>query len=137
VVALPGVQASAAAGTGPSHRGRAARLRARPELHLGATDECAGAAEDHHDDHSDHYSYYDSDSYYDSGHDADHHADGINHAERHRDQRFADHGTDDHRAAATRRADVVALIGCARPRAVAEPVALTGADLNHRYTGVP
>jgi hypothetical protein len=86
----------------------------------------------------DHHNHFEP--YFD--HDADHHADGINHAERHHDQRhhdqrFADHGTDDHDAAATRRADVVARIGCARPRAVAQPVALTGADLNHRYTGVP
>jgi hypothetical protein len=135
VVALPGVQAGAAAGTGPRHGGRSARLRARPGLHLGAADERGGAAEDHHN-YSEPYSDHDSD------HDADHHADGINHAERHNDQRFADHGTDDHGtddhdAAATRRADVVSLIGCARPRAVAQPVALTGTDLNHRYTGVP
>jgi hypothetical protein len=142
VVALPGVQAGAAPDAGPGHGGRAARLRARPELHLGAADVRTGAARDHHedlcdhDDFFDHADFFDHGDFPDHGDFSDHRAGGINDAERHHDQRFADHVTDDD-AATTRRAAVAALLGRARPRTVAEPVALTEADLNHRYTGEP
>jgi hypothetical protein len=94
---------------------------------VGAADERAGAAPDHRHDH---------DGSDDHG---DHQPDGIDHAERFADDVADEHHVvaDEHHAGATRGTADIACVGGARTGALAGAAELTGAHVNHRYTGVP
>jgi hypothetical protein len=102
---------------------------------VGAAHQRAGAAKDDNNHHSDDDD--DRDDQPDVDDVVDGHFDDRNFDDRHFDDGRFDHIPDDHRAAWPRHWNLVADIGGARARAVAEPVALTGTALDHRYTGVP
>ena len=91
---------------------------------MGAAHQCVGADRDHHADRG-------PDDDHAGGDDVTDVADG------HHDKRSADHVAHPHAARAGRRPNAVADIGGTRTRAVANTVALTGANADHRYTGVP
>lgn len=102
---------------------------------MGAAHQCVAADRNHHT-HSD----------------SDNDGNGDDVADGHHDKRSADHvahpnvahpnvahphAAQPHAASAGRRPNAVADIGGTRTRAVANTVALTGPNADHRYTGVP
>jgi hypothetical protein len=92
---------------------------------MGAAHQCVAADRNHHT-HSD----------------SDNDGNGDDVADGHHDKRSADHVAHPnvahpHAASAGRRPNAVADIGGTRTRAVANTVALTGPNADHRYTGVP
>ena len=109
---------------GAADRGRPARLRARPELHLGAADQRAtqGTRDHHHDHHAD-------------NHQPDV-ADGV-HADDNGGSRAA--GTADHHGDAYAHADDAAgaRVGTSADHVGSAEIALSGFRPRHRYIGVP
>jgi len=114
---------------GAADRGRPARLRARPELHLGAADQRAQAqgTRDHHHDHDQP--------------DRDHDVPGGDHqpdvADDNGGSRAA--GTADHHGDAYADADDAAgaRVGTSADHVGSAEIALSGFRPRHRYIGVP